>query len=115
MLNLEYNQINDYGIPIIVVGTKTQKRKHRKKRINKKWIKRYGYNYSSKLSNDQILIFPNQSYNNMYLIANTTIPVSTINNNGYVLFMSLKTYEKMKENKSSEVFNNEIRKIFNKK
>ena len=32
------------GIPIIVVpDSKKQNRTHRKKRINKKWAKRYGY------------------------------------------------------------------------
>lgn len=31
------------GIPIIVTDKRKQKRRHRKKRINKKWAKRYGY------------------------------------------------------------------------
>lgn len=44
----EYNSILNYyaGTPIIIdydKVIKTQKRKHKKKRINKKWLKRYGY------------------------------------------------------------------------
>ena len=31
------------GIPIIVTDKRKQKRTHRKKRINKKWAKRYGF------------------------------------------------------------------------
>lgn len=35
-----------YGLPLIAsdkMVIRTQKRKHRKYRINKKWLKRYGY------------------------------------------------------------------------
>lgn len=42
---------NYTGIPIIVVpDSKKQNRTHKKKRINKKWAKRYGYTtYNSKI------------------------------------------------------------------
>ena len=31
------------GYNVIVTTTNVQRRRHKKKRINKKWIKRYGY------------------------------------------------------------------------
>ena len=32
-----------YGYPIYIATKRIQRRKHHKKRINKKWAKRYGY------------------------------------------------------------------------
>lgn len=47
-----------YGKPIIITECITkdvQRRKHRKKRINKKWLKRYGF--KSVPDNDKVVIF----------------------------------------------------------
>lgn len=45
------------GIPIIVVpDSKKQNRKHKKKRINKKWKKRYGYTLYNSLKDDQVIM-----------------------------------------------------------
>lgn len=35
----------------IIVSRVTQKRKHKKKRVNKKWLKRYGYTREDNISN----------------------------------------------------------------
>ena len=54
------------GIPIIVTDKRKQKRTHRKKRINKKWAKRYGYienNYPF-IEDDKMLMFKGQIYVN---------------------------------------------------
>ena len=37
-----YNEILYNGLTVYVTTKTYQKRKHRKKRINKKWLKRYG-------------------------------------------------------------------------
>lgn len=41
----KYENINNFGIPIIIIPEPkmVQTRKHKKKRINKKWAKIYGY------------------------------------------------------------------------
>ncbi len=45
--NTDYKYSSRYGIPILkptkTILVKVQKRKHKKKRINKKYIKKYGY------------------------------------------------------------------------
>lgn len=38
-----YNNIPLGGIPIILTTKSIQRKKHRKKRINKKWAKKYGF------------------------------------------------------------------------
>ena len=79
---MTFNQVPLYlnGIPVYVQGNKVQVKKHKKKRINKKWIKRYGYRYTpTHMDDDMILLLPS-SINRSYLI------------------MNLKTYEKVKEN-----------------
>ena len=44
------------GIPIIVVpDSKKQNRTHRKKRINKKWAKRYGYTTYNFIEDDKVI------------------------------------------------------------
>ena len=53
-----------YGMPIIIDGMKVQRRKHRKKRINKKWAKRYGFHYYSNLKNGDTVIFNGKIYMN---------------------------------------------------
>lgn len=45
------------GIPIIVVpDSKKQNRTHRKKRINKKWAKRYGYTTYNFIVDDKVIM-----------------------------------------------------------
>ena len=45
------------GIPIIVVpDSKKQNRTHRKKRINKKWAKRYGYTTYNFIEDDKVIM-----------------------------------------------------------
>ena len=52
------------SIPIIVIpDNKKQNRTHKKKRINKKWAKIYGYTISNMLENDQVY----QMSGNMYM------------------------------------------------
>ena len=45
------------GMPIVITpGSKMQNRTHKKKRINKKWAKRYGYTYYDVIEDGKILI-----------------------------------------------------------
>ena len=45
------------GIPIIVVpDSKKQNRTYRKKRINKKWAKRYGYTTYNFIEDDKVIM-----------------------------------------------------------
>ena len=67
---MNINNLN--GIPIIIIeGKKIQKRKHKKRRINKKWAKRYGFITQNLLEDGQII------YNNiddkLYMNKNTFI------------------------------------------
>ena len=50
MRNIDYYN----GIPVIVIP-KIQIRKHRKKRINKKWAKRYGF-YRNRMEDGEIVM-----------------------------------------------------------
>lgn len=53
------------GIPIIVVpDSKKQNRTHRKKRINKKWAKRYGYTTYNSIEDEQIITMNGSMYVN---------------------------------------------------
>ena len=53
------------GIPIIVVpDSKKQNRTHRKKRINKKWAKRYGYTTYNFIEDEQIITMNGSMYVN---------------------------------------------------
>ena len=46
------------GMPVVITpGSKMQNRTHKKKRINKKWAKRYGYTDSNVLEDGKILIY----------------------------------------------------------
>ena len=65
-----------YGTTIIIVPTrKIQNRTHKKKRINKKWAKRYGLTlYKSIIGDNDMLMLDNK------------------------LYMGYKAYEKLKEN-----------------
>ena len=64
-----------YGTTIIIVPTrKIQNRTHKKKRINKKWAKRYGLTlYKSIIGDNDMLMLDNK------------------------LYMGYKAYEKLKE------------------
>ena len=43
---------------IIVPEKKVQRKTHKKKRINKKWAKRYGYKYIKSMEDDNIYMLP---------------------------------------------------------
>ena len=60
-LDYQYSYIGGYKIIVAKQG-KRQVRTHKKRRINKKWAKRYGY-YYSKLSfdEDQIILLPDKT------------------------------------------------------
>lgn len=56
---------NYTGIPIIVVpDSKRQNRTHKKKRINKKWGKRYGYTVHNLFKDDEIITMNGSMYMN---------------------------------------------------
>lgn len=56
---------NYTGIPIIVVpDNKKQNRKHKKKRINKKWAKRYGYTIYNSIADEQVITMNGSIYVN---------------------------------------------------
>lgn len=53
------------GIPIIVVpDSKKQNRTHKKKRINKKWAKRYGYTTSNSIEDEKVIMMNGNMYVN---------------------------------------------------
>ena len=45
-----------FGHPIYIATKEWQKRKHRKKRINKKWLKRYGTYELNMMSHGKIVL-----------------------------------------------------------
>lgn len=48
------------GHPIYIATKKTQRRKHRKARINKKWQKRYGYVEYNMMPHGQVMLINNE-------------------------------------------------------
>ena len=53
------------GVPIIVIpDNKKQNRTHRKKRINKKWAKRYGYTIHNLFKDDEVITMQGNMYMN---------------------------------------------------
>lgn len=60
------NGISKYtGIPIIVVpDKKKQNRMHKKKRINKKWAKRYGYTIYNSIEDEKVITMNGTMYMN---------------------------------------------------
>ena len=54
------------GMPVKIVGGRRQVRKHKKKRINKKWAKVYGYKYYSPLENGKTYIMDGAIYMNRW-------------------------------------------------
>lgn len=56
---------NYTGIPIIVVpDKKKQNRTHKKKRINKKWAKRYGYTLYNSIEDEKVITMNGTMYMN---------------------------------------------------
>lgn len=56
---------NYTGVPIIVVpDSKRQNRIHKKKRINKKWAKRYGYTLYNSIKDEQVITMDGSVYVN---------------------------------------------------
>ena len=55
------------GMPIIILPpTKKQARTHKKKRINKKWAKRYGFTISETLKNGETYMMDGKLYMNQH-------------------------------------------------
>ena len=55
--------VTDFGMEIFITELITkdiQKRKHKKRRINKKWLKMYGY--KSVTDNDKMIVFNNKLF-----------------------------------------------------
>ena len=55
--------VTDFGMEIFITEWITkyiQKRKHKKRRINKKWLKRYGYKCVP--DNDKMIVFNNKLF-----------------------------------------------------
>lgn len=50
------------GIPVFIATKEFQRRKHHKKRINKKWRKRYGVKEVNSLRYGQVIITSNAVY-----------------------------------------------------
>lgn len=48
-----------YGNPIYIATKEWQRRKHRKKRINKKWLKRYGTCQVNMMPHNQVMMMDN--------------------------------------------------------
>lgn len=51
-----------YGMPIIITTRVQQLRKHRKRRINKKWRKRYGVMEYNPIPEGQIVVYDGTMY-----------------------------------------------------
>lgn len=54
---------------IIVPEKKVQRKTHKKKRINKKWAKRYGYKHIKSMEDDNIYLIP--GHNQIIMNRNT--------------------------------------------
>lgn len=65
-----------YGTTIIIVPTrKTQNRTHKKKRINKKWAKRYGFTVSETLKNGETYMMDGKLYMNQHTYTQLRISI----------------------------------------
>lgn len=53
--------IPPWGMPVIVTTKTIQRRKHRKKRINKKWAKRYGFR-EIEFQDEEVVFFDGKLY-----------------------------------------------------
>lgn len=69
-MNYKNIKFDDYldiymGTPVVVVpDIKKQNKTHKKKRINKKWAKRYGYMKYSRVEDDKIFVLNDKVYVN---------------------------------------------------
>lgn len=61
------------GYPIYIATKEIQRRKHHKKRINKKWAKRYGYIEINMMPHNSVVMMDNgviymtkQTYNSLF-------------------------------------------------
>lgn len=69
MKNKLFNELN--SIPIYITTKKKQNRKHHKKRINKKWQKRYGFTeyelmpYYSTVFHNGVIYMSQKTYNEL--------------------------------------------------
>ena len=65
---MDFGLINHFsGTPIIIVPTrKIQNRTHKKKRINKKWAKQYGFTISETLKNGETYMMDGKLYMNQH-------------------------------------------------
>lgn len=54
-MNIDY----DFGHPIYIATKSWQRRKHHKRRINKKWLKRYGSYELNLMPHDEIVMMDN--------------------------------------------------------
>ena len=52
----------NFGYPVYIATKKYQCRRHKKKRINKKWQKRYGYTEYNLMPHGQVLLIDNVLY-----------------------------------------------------
>lgn len=52
----------EHGYPIQIATKKYQRRKHRKKRINKKWQKRYGFHECDLIPHGKMIIVDGTIY-----------------------------------------------------
>lgn len=53
------------GMPVIIIpDTVIQRRKHKKKRINKKWKKKYGVSVYKKMKDGEVISFDGKLYMN---------------------------------------------------
>ena len=66
-MNYGINGFELNGIPVIIVkDIVVQKRKHKKKRINKKWKKRYGVTIRKRMEDGKTILIDNTLYMNQY-------------------------------------------------
>lgn len=63
-MNYDINMIN--GMTINITTKRVQARKHKKKRINKKWMKRYGFKTQDVQKHDQVIISDNKLFMTEY-------------------------------------------------
>ena len=72
-------QYSYFGTPIIFVKTEgEQRRKHRKKRINKKWKKRYGCHSGTALPDGEIMLVDIPGANKMLMMTRNTLKMLDI-------------------------------------
>ena len=74
--------VTDFGMEICITELITkdiQRRKHKKRRINKKWLKRYGYKCVP--DNDKMIVFNNKLFMTKGAYAKVKKGIKSINVN----------------------------------